>query len=408
VSAVVFTAESLWKEYEREGVQRRTVKQAVRHPLGRMRSDRFWALSDINLQVREGETLGLVGANGAGKSTLLRLIAGLGKPTRGRIIRYRKPEAILTLGDTFDPLLTGAENAISTAIVAGFTRRQALSKLDEIVAFAELDEFIDQPLRTYSDGMRLRLAFSVAASVEPSLLVIDEVLAVGDIRFQEKCAMRIHEFKAAGATIVLASHYDRQVETMCSRAIWLSRGRIRADGEPQEVQAAYREAMRVETERRLAVLPGETHERKSGTAETQTRFGTGEIEIVGVTVTPAHLDVGATDGGPPVQIDLVLQPRVVVDDPIVAVSLHRLSDGFKVLDVSTRGDGAALGRVDRRATIRLSLDHLDVEPGAYYLDVGVYERDWTFVYDYQWQAQRLNVGGSSGGGFGPARRWYYG
>jgi ABC-type glutathione transport system ATPase component len=247
----------------------------------------------------------------------------------------------------------------------------------------------------------------VAASVEPSLLVIDEVLAVGDIRFQEKCATRLAEFKEEGATIVLASHYDRQVETMCSRAIWIARGRILADGEPHEVQAAYREAMRVETERRLAALPGESGGRDE-TPELQTRFGTGEVEIIGLTVSPTHLDVGATEGGPPVQIDLVLEPRVVVDDPIIAVSLHRLSDGFKVLDVSTRGDGAALGRLDRRATIRLSLDHLDVEPGAYYFDVGVYERDWSYVYDYQWQAQRLNVGVSSGGGFGPARRWYYG
>src|SRR2546421_7875254 len=195
---------------------------------------------------------------------------------------------------------------------------------------------------------------------------------------------------------------------MCTRAIWLARGRILADGEPQEVNAAYREAMRVETERRLSTLPDAVSEQSRGTPDTEKRFGTREIEIVGVRVSPERVEAGAADGGPSLQIDLVLQPQMIVDDPIVAVSLHRMSDGLKVLDVSTRGDGAGLGRLDRRATVRLSLDHLDVEPGSYYFDVGVYERDWAYVYDYQWQAHRLDVGGAGRGSFGPARRWYYG
>ena len=230
MNAVAFGVEGVWKQYEREGARRETVKQALLQPLGHWRRERFWALSDINLRVHEAETVGLIGANGAGKSTLLRLVAGLGKPTRGRITRYRKSEAILTLGDTFDPLLTGRENAISAAIIAGFTRKQAQRKLDDIVAFAELEDFIDQPLRMYSDGMRLRLAFSVAMSVEPKILVIDEVLSVGDIRFQDKCVARLQEFKERGATILLASHDDRQVQEMCKRVIWLGHGRLTLKG----------------------------------------------------------------------------------------------------------------------------------------------------------------------------------
>ncbi len=330
------------------------------------------------------------------------------KPTRGRITRYRKSEAILTLGDTFDPLLTGRENAISAAIIAGFTRKQAQRKLDGIVAFAELEDFIDQPLRMYSDGMRLRLAFSVAVSVEPKILVIDEVLSVGDIRFQDKCVARLQEFKEGGATILLASHDDRQVQEMCKRAVWLAHGRMLADGDPEEVYAAYREAMRVDTERRLEALPKEFRERDDETEDADRRFGTREIEIVSVRVAPEEPKVGGAEGGPPLEIELVLEPRVPIDDPIVAVSLHRVADGVKVLDVSTRGDGALLGRLERRATVRLSLDHLDVEPGSYYFDVGVYERDWAYVYDYHWQAHQLHVGSAARGSFGPARRWFYG
>jgi lipopolysaccharide transport system ATP-binding protein len=409
VSEVAFAVEGMWKQYEREGFRRRTMKQAILDPFSHWRRERFWALSDINLRVHEGETVGLIGANGAGKSTLLRLVAGLGRPTRGRVTRYRKSEAILTLGDTFDTLLTGRENAVSAAIIAGFTRKQAERKLDEIVAFAELEDFIDQPLRMYSDGMRLRLAFSVAVSVEPKILVIDEVLSVGDIRFQEKCVARLQEFKERGATIVLASHYDQQVQEMCTRAVWLAHGRMLADGNPDQVSAAYREAMRVETERRLDALPVAARERGDGKGEADRRFGTGEIQIVEVRVAPEEPMAGALEGGPPVVIDLVLESREPVEDPIVAVSLHRLSDGLKVLDVSTRGDGAVLGRLGRRSIVRLSLQHLDVEPGSYYFDVGVYERDWAYVYDYRWQAHRLHVGSASrGGGFGPARRWFYG
>ena len=407
MSAVAFTVDGVWKQYEREGVRRKTVKQAVLDPLSHWRRERFWALSDINLQVHEGETVGLIGANGAGKSTLLRLVAGLGRPTRGRITRYRKSEAILTLGDTFDPLLTGRENAISAAIIAGFTRRQARRKLDDIIAFAELEDFIDQPLRMYSDGMRLRLAFSVAVSVEPKILVIDEVLSVGDMRFQDKCVARLQEFKERGATILLASHDDRQVEEMCERAVWLARGRMQADGKPEEVYGAYREAMRRETEQRVEALPEALRERADRDSQTDRRFGTRELEIVSVRISPEDPKVGAADGGPPLEIELVLEPKSPVEDPIVAVSLHRVADGLKVLDVSTQGDGALLGRVERRAIVRLSLDHLDVEPGSYYFDVGVYERDWSYVYDYHWQAHRLHVSAASRGTFGPARRWSY-
>ena len=163
---VAISLDSVSKRFTRAR-GRRTLKGVLLDPTGRLRGAEFWALRDVSLEVARGSTIGVVGANGAGKSTLLRLVAGLGSPTSGSVARPRDVAAMLTLGDTFDPLLTGRENAITAGILAGFRRRDAVAKLDEIVAFAELEDVFDDPLRTYSDGMRIRLAFSVAVAAEP-------------------------------------------------------------------------------------------------------------------------------------------------------------------------------------------------------------------------------------------------
>ena len=205
MSDVAISLEAVSKRFTRRGPRPNTLKQWFVHPLSQARRDRFWALQDINLEIRQGETVGLIGANGSGKSTLLRLIGGIGKPTRGRITRRRRVDAMLSLGDALDPMLTGRENAITAGILSGYRRSEVIAKLDEIIAFSELDEFFDHPLRTYSDGMKLRLAFSVAISVDPEVLLIDEVLSVGDVSFQEKCFARLEELQEAGTTILLTS-----------------------------------------------------------------------------------------------------------------------------------------------------------------------------------------------------------
>ena len=174
---VAIRVDGVSKRFARKGPRAATLKQLVAHPLANAQRDAFWALQDVNLAVKTGETVGIIGANGSGKSTLLRLIGGLGKPTRGRIVRSRRVDAMLSLGDSLDPLLTGRENAITAGILAGYRRREAVAKLDEIVAFSELEDVIDRPLRTYSDGMKLRLAFAVAISASPEVLLIDEVLS---------------------------------------------------------------------------------------------------------------------------------------------------------------------------------------------------------------------------------------
>lgn len=392
--------EAVSKRFTRRGPRPPTVKQLLRDPLAQTRRDRFWALQDVSLRVQAGETVGLIGANGSGKSTLLRLIGGLGRPTRGRIVRSQEVEAILSLGETLDPYLTGRENAITAGILSGYRRREIVSRLDEIVEFAELEDFFDRPLRTYSEGMKLRLAFSVAISHEPELLLIDEVLSVGDLRFQEKCFRRLEELQRGGTTVLFASHDESQVRRLCERVVWLARGRMQAYGAPDEVYDAYQASMLLETERRaeaLGLVPSR-QEQDPG----HERVGTFEVEIADVRVEPTSIPAGGLEGTP-ITIEVDLEPRVPVDDPIVVVSLHRAEDYSKVLEVSTEGDGVAVGRLESMRTLTLTLDRIDAEPGSYRFDVGVFERNWEYAYDYRWHAYPLEILG--GAGFGPARRW---
>jgi lipopolysaccharide transport system ATP-binding protein len=394
--------EAVSKQFVRRGPRPPTVKQLLRDPFAQTRRDRFWALQDVSLRVQAGETVGLIGANGSGKSTLLRLVGGLGRPTRGRIVRSQDVEAILSLGDTLDPYLTGRENAITAGILSGYRRREIVSKLDGIVEFAELEDFFDRPLRTYSEGMKLRLAFSVAISHEPELLLIDEVLSVGDLRFQEKCFRRLEELQRGGTTVLFASHDEAQVRRLCERVVWLARGRMRAYGHPDEVYDAYQAAMRLETERRAAALGLDPSRQEQEQDPGRERMGTFEVEIAEVRITPTTIPAGGLEGAP-VTIEVDLEPRVPVEEPIVVVSLHHAEDYSKVLEVSTEGDGVVVGRLESPRTLTLTLDRIDAEPGSYRLDVGVFERNWEYAYDYRWHAYPLEILG--GAGFGPARRW---
>ena len=394
--------EAVSKRFTRRGPRPPTLKQLLRDPLSQTRRDRFWALQDVSLRVRGGETIGLIGANGSGKSTLLRLVGGLGRPTRGRIVRNQEVEAMLSLGDTLDPYLTGRENAITAGILSGYRRREIVAKLGTIVEFAELEEFFDRPLRTYSEGMKLRLAFAVAISNEPELLLIDEVLSVGDLRFQEKCFSRLEELQASGTTVLFASHDESQVRRLCERVIWLARGRIQAHGDPDDVYDAYQASMRLETERRAESLS--LGAARHGPEQDHERVGTFEVEIADVRIAPSRIHGGGWEGTP-VTIQVDLEPRVPVDEPIVVVSLHRSGDYNKVLEVSTEGDGVVIGRLESPRTFTLMLDRLDVEPGSYRFDIGVFERNWEYVYDYRWHAYPLEVVAGGSGGFGPSRRW---
>ena len=221
------------------GAQTKLLRAYVRDLFGEKKERPFFALRNVSFSVEEGECVGVIGRNGAGKSTLLGLVAGLAKPTSGRVSVEGQVAALLELGSGFHPELTGEENLRLNASLLGLSRKRTAELFDAIVAFADIGDFIREPLRTYSTGMMMRLAFSVAINVAPDILIVDEVLAVGDAAFQAKCFERIHQFRSGGNTLLFVSHSALLVRQLCDRVIWLTHGEVTMDGKAGEVLDAY-------------------------------------------------------------------------------------------------------------------------------------------------------------------------
>lgn len=215
---------------------------AIRWVQGRVQHQTFLALNDVSFSIRRNEVFGIIGNNGAGKSTLLKLIARVLRPSTGRVCVEGRVAPLLELGAGFHPELSGRENVFLNGAMLGFSRKDMARKFDDIVAFAELGDFIEAPLRTYSSGMWARLGFSVAMDVDPDILILDEILSVGDESFQQKCLNRIQNFRQGNATILLVSHNMALVEAMCQRAVWLDHGQVKALGDASTVIKTYREA----------------------------------------------------------------------------------------------------------------------------------------------------------------------
>ena len=213
---------------------------AIRKLQRKIRLEKFWALTDVTLQVNRGEVFGLIGNNGAGKSTMLKVISKVLKPTKGRVVVYGKIAPLLELGAGFHPELSGRENIFLNGALLGYSRSEMESVFDEIVEFSELEQFINSPVRTYSSGMFARLGFAVATAHMPEILILDEILSVGDEAFQRKCNLRMKDFQQAGATVLMVSHALDMLEGMCNRIAWIDHGKTQKIGEPQEVIAAYR------------------------------------------------------------------------------------------------------------------------------------------------------------------------
>ena len=215
------------------------LRNRVAHWLNGDKKKRFYALKNVSFSLEKGESLAVVGPNGAGKSTLLSLVVGLAQPNEGHIIVTGRIAALLELGSGFHPDLTGRENVFLNASLLGLTRKRTIAIFDEIVDFADIGDFISEPLRTYSTGMVMRLAFSVAVHMDPEILIVDEVLAVGDAAFQAKCFAKVREFRHAGKTLLCVSHAVVMVQELCDRAIWLDHGELVMTGSVRDVTEAY-------------------------------------------------------------------------------------------------------------------------------------------------------------------------
>lgn len=344
---------------------------------GRNRYDDFTALSDITFDVHEGEVFGVIGHNGSGKSTLLKCMAGILQPNLGSIRVNKRMSALLELGAGFHPELSGRENVYLNAAILGMGRREIAARFDEIVDFSGLENFIDTPVKTYSTGMYVRLAFAVAINVDPQLLIIDEILAVGDVTFQQKCMEKFVDFRNEGRTIVLVTHAMNSVRDMCDRAIWLEHGRLVAEGDPAELVEAY-------TERML----GERGVRTDGS----TRRGSGEIMVESVEM---FVGQGSTTSkrfrtGDDVRIRLHYSSPKSVPKPVFGIEIEQLG-GAIVTAPCTRDVGLLPDRLVGTGYVDIVLSSVALLPGTYDLHTMVTDFNRQHIYDRLHVALRFDV-----------------
>lgn len=375
----------------------------------------------------------MIGANGSGKSTLLKLVAGLFKPTSGTLRVDGKVSALIELGAGFHPEISGRENVVINGVMLGLTRREIERKLPSIVEFSGLREFIDEPVKTYSSGMYVRLGFAVAVHVDPEVLVVDEVLAVGDEAFARRCLDTIKEFSARGKTIFFVSHSLALVEELCDRVLYLSGGKVAGLGEPREMLAAYRldvsagEGTRLLAEHAVeqeALRAVEPHTPPAPVAVTVTgaanaeaapepppaekprRWGDRSATIDGVRLLGQDgLERYAFRTGEPVTVEIAATPARRLDDFVFGVGLFTPEDAC-VHGSNTEIDGLTPARFDAPARVRLELARCDLGPGTYLLDVAVHARNGT-PYDYWRGACRFRVDSprTEAGVWSPERSW---
>lgn len=260
--APVVQVQNVFKKYSRNANAHLGygMRDLFDHLLGRkpsleLRKDEFFAVNDVSFELEQGDTIALIGRNGSGKSTLLKMMNGIVKPDAGRIVMDGRVQALINLGAGFNPALSGLDNIYNAAALHGFNRKETKAIVEEVIDFAELEDFIESPVETYSSGMKARLGFAVAVHLEPNILLIDEILAVGDAAFQNKCFTRLEELKAAKVSIVFVSHSQSAVIKLCKKAIWLHKGRVMSAGASKEIVEKYNEFLESEEKTRLSKKP---------------------------------------------------------------------------------------------------------------------------------------------------------
>jgi ABC-2 type transport system ATP-binding protein len=335
----------------------------------------FWALNDIAFDVPEGSTVGLLGHNGSGKSTLLKLIGGILRPTSGEIRRRGRLASLLELGAGFHPDLTGRENVYLNASILGLSRRDIDARFDDIVGFAEMEKFIDEQVKHYSSGMYVRLGFSVATNVDPEILLIDEVLAVGDENFQRKCLDRIKRFQKDGTTIVFVTHAPDLVRQICDRAVVLDQGEMVIHGEPSMAVREFRE--------HLLVRAGEIRDR-----EATPEVG-GDVRITDVTIEYPEADRPYVRNGEAATIRIAYEATEPVDDVVVAFALHA-TDGHVVFGQNTWGLGEKL-RLAGTGEIAFELQSVALLEGTYPVTINMHTFEGARMLDIREQLDHLDV-----------------
>jgi lipopolysaccharide transport system ATP-binding protein len=354
--------------------------QAIRGGRSRLfAGEELWALRDVSLQLPRGRMVGLIGSNGSGKSTLLKLIGGILKPTAGAIDVAGRVSALIELGAGFHPEFTGRENVYVNGILLGLSRAEIRERFDDIVGFAGLAAFIDNPVKTYSSGMYMRLGFAIAVTVDPDILLIDEVLAVGDEAFQHKCVGKIQEFKARGKTICLVSHDLGAVERLCDEAVWLDQGRLMGHGGTRQIIDRYLHHVAGEEARAL----GADHRaaEAQAAAGTAQRWGSRELELTRVRLLDrSGAERYLYEAGEPCTIQLAYRAARPVEDPVFGIGIFR-KDGVCCYGTNTAIEGLHLGKLEGEGEVGVEVHRLDLVEGEYLLDVAAHARDG-HAYDY--------------------------
>lgn len=358
------------------------------------------ALDGIDLKVLPGETVALIGPNGSGKSTLLKLISGILRPNAGTVSTDGRITALIELGAGFHPEITGRENIIINGMLLGLTRRQIEAKVAEIIAFADIGDFIDQPVKTYSSGMYVRLGFAVAVVVDPDIILIDEVLAVGDAVFNRRCLDHLAKLRRNGVTMVLVSHDLDLVSDFADRACYLAEGTMLAEGPADSVVARYRSdvAGEVETEKSDQVVSVRV-------LEEGRRWGTGDVEIVGAEIVDGERRTRVVPNGTSCSVRIDYRMRKTVDDFVFGVAWHRV-DGTHVAGHNTEIDQVSPGSLRAEGSVRCHYSSVDLAPGEYALDIAIHAPDG-LAYDYWCQALKVRVTAATEwpGLWAPQHRW---
>jgi ABC-type polysaccharide/polyol phosphate transport system ATPase subunit len=373
MKGVAIACQGVWKSYRIYHQRSHTLKEKVL--TRRNQYEEFWALQGIDLDVPVGETLGIVGPNGSGKSTLLKTMARILTPNKGVVQVFGSMSSLLELGTGFHPELTGRENVYLGGSLLGQSKAQVDRRYDEIVDFAGIERFMDMPMKNYSSGMYARLAFAVAISVDPEILLVDEVLSVGDESFQMRCYERIAEFRAQGRTIVLVSHSLDSIRSLCSEAVWLEAGQIRQTGKAHDVVAGY-----------LSEVHNEAASHHGGSREGD-RWGSGDVRITSVTLEGASGATGAFRTGDRMTIRVAYEADEPVDDVSCGVAIYRAETLAHIFGQNTHEAGIDL-RLAGRGTIEFTVSELPLLKGNYVLTVALHDHAVKRVYD--WHERRYS------------------
>ncbi len=366
----------------------------------RNRYEERWVLNGISFDVKKGEAIGLIGHNGCGKSTTLKLLTRIMYPDSGTIEMSGRVSSLIELGAGFHPDMSGRENIYTNAAIFGLTKKEIDERMADIVEFSELEQFLDNPVRTYSSGMYMRLAFSVAINVNADILLIDEILAVGDVNFQAKCFNKLREIKAQGTTIVIVSHSMGQIEQICDRSIWIHEGLIKSQGKPRDVhpeyldfmgqkRQEYQEAKEAKKEAQKEAQKEEAQVEQKPVEETK-RWGNGRARITDVQLLDENnkkKTVFNTDASMTIQMSYRVEKPVI--DAVFGIGIFR-SDGLNCYGTNTRLENFDRFDLEKDGTIKVRIPVLGLLPGVYTLDLAIESDDATPV-DYYKECYRFEV-----------------